>query len=189
MELLHLAMCHDRDIDFARWLYPAMWHVALESWLWIHQVAAPCSVIRGSGMTWHWIRPVAMAAKQWQQRPGRHATEFAQTSAILEFYTWFQFWPYHCSRHVCSLQNFIQIGPPSAEKVTSCRFSRWQISSTLDFRGQIMGSLKSLHMTSYRSSRDTMALNCLVFEKITFLHVGKKIQDGGSPPPWILGVQ
>ena len=38
-------------------LYPAMWHVALESWQWIHQVAAPYSVIRGSGMTCHWIRP------------------------------------------------------------------------------------------------------------------------------------
>jgi len=32
-------------------------------------------------------------------------------------------------------------------------------------------------------------LNCLVFEKIAFLHFGVKIQDGGSPPSWILGVQ
>jgi len=46
-------------------LHPAMWHVALESWQWIHQVTAPCNVMRGSG--WH-------------------AIEFAQTSAILEFY-------------------------------------------------------------------------------------------------------
>jgi len=38
-------------------LHPAMWHVALESWQWIHQVAAPYNVIRGSGMTCHWIRP------------------------------------------------------------------------------------------------------------------------------------
>jgi len=30
-------------------------NVALESWQWIHQVAAPCNVIRGSGMTCHWI--------------------------------------------------------------------------------------------------------------------------------------
>ena len=36
-----------------------MWHVALSSWQWIHQVAAPCSVIRGSGMICRWIRPVA----------------------------------------------------------------------------------------------------------------------------------
>jgi len=32
-------------------------NVDLESWHWIHQVAAPCNVIRGSGMTCHWIRP------------------------------------------------------------------------------------------------------------------------------------
>jgi len=56
MELLHPAMWHNHDIDFARWLHPEMWHVALESWQWIHQVAAPCSVIRGSGMTCHGIR-------------------------------------------------------------------------------------------------------------------------------------
>jgi len=41
-------MWHDHDIDFARWLHPAMWHVALESWQWIHQVAASCNVTRSS---------------------------------------------------------------------------------------------------------------------------------------------
>ena len=35
---------------------------------------------------------------------------------------------------------------------------------------------------------DHIALNCLAFEKIAFLHVGVKIQDGGYPPSWILGV-
>jgi len=67
-----------------------------------------------------------------------------------------------------SLQNFIQIGPALAEKMTSCRFSRWRISAILDFRGPIMGSLKSLCTTSYKSSIDTIALKCLVFEKIAF---------------------
>ena len=57
MEFLYPAMWHDHNIDFARWLHHAMWHVALESWQWIHQVAAPCNVIRGSWMTCHWIRP------------------------------------------------------------------------------------------------------------------------------------
>ena len=52
-------MWHDHDIVFTRWLHPAMWHMDLESWQWIHQVSAPCDVIRGSGMTCHWIRPVA----------------------------------------------------------------------------------------------------------------------------------
>ena len=63
-------------------LHPAMWHVALESWQLIHQVAAPCSVIRDYEAlgwhaiefarwehpamwhialgSWHWIRQVAV---------------------------------------------------------------------------------------------------------------------------------
>jgi len=36
----------------------------------------------------------------WQVALGRHAIEFAQTSAILEFYIWFRFRPHHRSRHV-----------------------------------------------------------------------------------------
>ena len=60
MEFLHPAMWHDHDIDFIRWLHPTLWCVvAMESGQWIHQVAAPYDVIRGSGMTCHWIRPVA----------------------------------------------------------------------------------------------------------------------------------
>jgi len=57
LNLLHPAIRHDHDIDFARWLHPAIWHVALESWQWIHQVAAPCSVAGVWGMTCHGIRP------------------------------------------------------------------------------------------------------------------------------------
>jgi len=49
------------------------------------------------------------------------------------------------------------------KKVTSCRFSRWRISAILDFMGPIMGSLKSPCTTSYRSSIESIALNCLVF--------------------------
>jgi len=36
----------------------------------------------------------------WQVALGRHAIEFAQTSAILEFYILFRFRPHHRSRHV-----------------------------------------------------------------------------------------
>jgi len=57
MEFVHPAMWHDHEIDVVRWLHHAMWHVALGTWQWIHQVAAPCNVNRGSGMTCHWIRP------------------------------------------------------------------------------------------------------------------------------------
>jgi len=77
-----------------------------------------------------------------------------------------------------SLRNFIQIGPTSAEK-KSCRFLRRRIlrrriSAIFDFRGPIIGSLKSPCATSYRSSTETIALNCLVFEKIAFLHFGDR---------------
>ena len=58
------------------------------------------------------------------------------------------------------------------------RFSKWQISAILDFMGPIMGSLKSPCTTSYRSSIETMALNCLVFEKIAFfLYFGDRQTD------------
>jgi len=107
-------------------------HVALESWQWIHQVTAPCNVIRGSGITCRWISPVAAPCNvthssgimtlnspggstlQWQGALGWHAMEFAQTSAILEFYIWFRVWPYHRSQHVILHRSakFIQIGPP-----------------------------------------------------------------------------
>ena len=54
MEFLHLALWHDHNIDFARWLHPAsaMWHVALGSWQWIPQVAVglPCNVTRSCGI-------------------------------------------------------------------------------------------------------------------------------------------
>jgi len=54
---------------------------------------------------------------------------------------------------------------------TSCRFSRWRISAILDFRVPIMVYLKSPCTTSYRLSIETMALNCLVFEKIAFCNL------------------
>jgi len=38
----------------------------------------------------------------------------------------------------------------------------------------MMGSLKSPCTTSYRSSIVTIALNCLVFEKIAFLRFGDR---------------
>ena len=41
-----------------------------------------------------------------------------------------------------------------------------------------MGSLKNPCTTSYRSLIETIALNCLVFEKIAFLHFGDRQKDG-----------
>jgi len=53
------------------------------------------------------------------------------------------------------------------KKLTSCRFSRWWISAILDFRDPIMGSLKS-PITVHNFEIETIALTCLVFEKIAF---------------------
>ena len=88
------------------------------SWHWFRQVTAPCNVALES---WQWIHQVATQhPTMWYVALGWHAIEFAQTSAILEFYIWFQFRPYHPSGHdmsfCTSLRNFIQIAPPSAEK-------------------------------------------------------------------------
>ena len=127
-----------------------MWHVALGSRQWIHQVAYPT--------TWY----VAL---------GWHVTEFAKTSAILEFYFWSRFRPYHCSRHVILYQSakfLSKLDHTRQEKMTSCRFPRWRISAILDFMGSIMRTLKSPCTTSYRSSIETTALNCLVLRKSRF---------------------
>ena len=101
-----------------------------------------------------------------------HATEYAQMSAILEFYIWFRFRPYHPMQSTCHSAPVYEFLCKSnhhrQKKMMSCRFSRWQISAILDFRDLIMGSLNSPRTTSYESSIETIALNCLVFEKITF---------------------
>ena len=72
----------NRDSELTKWQHPAMWHVALESWHWIRQVAG-------------WQHPAV-----WQVALGWHAIEFAQTTAILEFYIRFRFRPHHRSWHV-----------------------------------------------------------------------------------------
>ena len=110
---------------------------------------------------------------KWQHRAmwyvalGWHVIEFAQTSAILEFYIWFDF--DHTTAVDMSfcigLRNFIQSNHPRQKQMMSCRFSRWRISAILDFREPIK---KPNYTTLYRSSIDTVALHCLVFEKIAF---------------------
>ena len=106
-------------------LHPAMWHVILESWQWIYQVAAVCNVIRGSGMTCHGIRPNV-----------RHI-------GILHLVSILTISPQSTchSSPVCEILSKSDL--PQQKKMTSRRFSRWRISAILDFRGPIMGSLKS----------------------------------------------
>jgi len=183
MEFLHPAMWHDHDIDFARRLHSAVLHVAVESWQWIHQVATPRNVIRGSRMTCYWNRPLA-APRNVTRSCGIMALN-TPGGSTLQCGRWLwddrplnspkrlPYWNSACGfdlDHITAVDvilhqsgKFHPIGPPSAEKMTSCRFSRWRISAILDFMGPIMDSLKSPCTTSYRSSIDTMALNCLVF--------------------------
>ena len=126
------------------------------SWHWFRQVTAPCNVIRGSGMTCRWIRPnirhigilhlVSISTTSPQS-----ICHSALVSEILSK-----------SDHLCR------------KKITSCRFSRWRISAILDFSGPVMGSFRSPFTTSYRSSVVIIALKCLVFEKIAFLHCGER---------------
>jgi len=125
------------DIDFARWLHPAMWHVALGTWQWIHQVAAPCNVIRGSGMTCHWIRPVAAPCNVTRSSgimtlnlPGGSTLQCGRwlcddmplnsPKRALYWNSTSSFYFDHITAvdmsFSTSLRNFIQFGPPSAEK-------------------------------------------------------------------------
>jgi len=68
-----------------------------------------------------------------------------------------------------SLRNFIQIGLASAEKNVVMSIFKMADLSHLGFYGSNNGFFeKPNYITSYRSSIDTIALNCLVFEKIAF---------------------
>jgi len=137
-------------IEFARWQHPAIWQVALESWRWIRQVAAPCSVAGGSRMTCHWICPNV------RHIGILHLVSISTTSLQL-------------TCHSAPVSEILsKSDQPRQKKMTSSRFSRWRISAIFYFRGPVTGSLKSLCTTSYRSSIETIALNCSVFEKIAF---------------------
>ena len=124
---------------------------------------------------WHWNHDIEFSRSQhpamWQVALGWHAIELAQMSAILEFYIWFRSRPHHHSRHVILHQpqkfypNRTTLG---RKKRRNVNFQDGGSQRILDFRDPIMGSLKSPITTSCRSSIDTIALNCLVFEKIMF---------------------
>ena len=134
-------------------LHPAMWHD--------HDIDFASTLQCGR---WLWDDMPLNSSKRPPYWKSTSDFDFAHITAVdMSFYT--------------SLRNFIQIGPPQQKKMTSCRFSRWRISAILDFRGPIMGSLKSPCTTSYRSSIDTIALNCFVFEKIAFLYFGDRQTD------------
>jgi len=123
---------------------------------WIHQVAAPCNVIRGSWMTCHWIRPV-VAPYSVTRSSGimSHDTEFArwQHPAVWQVALgWQCHWIRPNVRHI-GILHLVSISTtlpqstsapvteilsksdhPRQKKMTSCRFSRWRISAILDFQ-------------------------------------------------------
>jgi len=104
--------------------------VALESWHWIRQVAAPYSVAGGSGMTCQWIRPnvrhiVILHLVSISTTSPKSICQYATVSDIL-----------------CKSDYTRQ------KKMTLCPFSLWRMSAILDFRDPIMGSLKSA-ITTY----------------------------------------
>jgi len=145
---------------------------------------------------WLWNRDSEFTKWQhpamWYVALGWYAIEFAQKSAILDFYICFFSILTTSPRSTCHSAPVSEIlsksDHPRQKKMTSCRFSRRRISAILDFKDPIMAlyksviiiiiilllllllyySLKSLCTTSYRSSIETIALNSLVVEKIAF---------------------
>ena len=67
-----------------------------------------------------------------------------------------------------SLRNFIQIGPPSAEKNDVMSIFKMADLRHLGFLEWVLWKHHVGPTTSYRSSIETIALNCLVFEKIAY---------------------
>ena len=121
-------------------------------------ILTSCNVAGGSGITCHWIRPNV------RHTGILHLALISTTSPQST-----------CPAPVTEISS--KSDDRRQKKITSCRFSRWRISAILDFMGPIMGSLKSPGTTSYRSSIETIALNCLFFEKIAFLHFGDRQTD------------
>ena len=121
---------------------PAMWYVTLESWQWIHQVAAACNVIRDSGMICHWIRQVAApcnVAGGCRMRchwicPNVHHMGILHLVAILTTSP-------QSKCHSAPLSEILSKSDHPRQKMASCRFSRWRISAILHFRDPII-SLK-----------------------------------------------
>ena len=140
-------------------------------------LVAPCNVTRGCGMTCHWIRPNVQSVSQWNAWPatGRSALQDLRSCAILQASLafspvsssicctpyWnstsgFDFDQHQLTCHsapVCEILS--KPNRPRQKKMTSCRFSRWQISAILDFTDAIM--------CSFESPCTTIALNCFVF--------------------------
>ena len=140
------------------------------SWHWFRQVTAPCNVACGSGIiTVNSPSGSTLQCGRWLWDDMPWNSPKRSPYRILHMVLSLTISPQSTchSAPVCEILS--KSDHPQQKKMTSCRFLRWRISATLDFTGPIMGSLKSPCTTSYRLSINTMALNCLVFEKMAFL--------------------
>ena len=95
-------------------------------------------MIRGSGMTCHWIRQNVCHIGI------LHLVSISSTSS-------------QSTCHSAPVSKILsKSNHPRQKKMTSCRFSRWRISAIIDFRDPIMGSLKSpVTITQSTCSRGT----------------------------------
>ena len=154
------------------YLHPAMWHVALESWQWIekwslvlwrHWLELKWAIIADFGHLGLSVLPLFISyPPYWNSTSG---FDFDHTTAV----------DMSLCTSLCEI--LPKLDHPWQKKMTSCRLSRWRISAIFDFRGSIIGSLKSPCTSSYRSSIETMPINCLIFEKIALLYFGDKQTD------------
>jgi len=172
MEFLHPTMWRDHDIDFARWLHPAMWHVALGSWQWIHRVAV------GLPATWH------MAL-------GWYVIEFARWHVTLESWQWIR--PVAASCNVTRSSGIMTLNSPGGSTLQCGRWQRdgmslnspkrppyWNSTFGFDF-----GHISAVDMSFCTSLRNFIQIGPTSAKK--WRHVD--FQDDGSPPSWIFGVQ
>ena len=110
--------------EFTKWQHPAVWYVAL-GW---HAV----EFAGGSNLQcgrWLWDDMPWNSPKRppyWKSTYGFHLHTSPQSTC-----------------HSVPVCEILSKSDHQAEKMTSCRFSRWRISAILDCRDPIMGSLKS----------------------------------------------
>ena len=131
-----------------KFLHPAMWHVALESWKWIHQLAVPCNVTRSSGVTCHWIRPNVRHIGILHSTSTTSPQSTCYSASVSEFFS---------NRTTVGRKKWRHVDFQDGGSQQS-----WILGSDNGF------SEKPNYITSYISSIDTIALNCLVFDKIAF---------------------
>ena len=151
------------------------------SWHWFRQVTAPCNVACGSAIvtvnspsgstlqcdTWVWDDIPSNSPKRLPYRNSTSGFDFDYITTVeMSFCT--------------SLQNFIQSDNTRQIKNDVMSIFKMMDLGYLGFYGSNNGCFEKPNYN---------LLNCLVFQKIAFLHSGIKIQDGGYPPSWILGVQ